>query len=93
MKKVHRIISIPEGMTWKEFAVQYDKFFPISDDAARREKLRYEYYRLTGKIAKDEEPSEPVKRKKNVITQEVHSQNSENNDRGTGTDVPSDHSQ
>lgn len=79
MKQVKRIISIPDGMTWKEFAVKYDKFFPISNESARIEKLKREYTRLTGK--NPDRPVETVKRsKKNVGTQELYSQNPENND-------------
>ena len=46
---MRRIVAIPKNMSWKEFNEKYKRFFPISDDNKRNQKLKAEYERLTGK--------------------------------------------
>lgn len=46
---IRQITSIPEGMTWEDFSIKFEKFFPLSDSAKRIQKLEAEYERLTGK--------------------------------------------
>lgn len=57
MKHTKRIIEVPVGMTWTEFADKFGKFFPISDDTARIDLLKSEFVRLTGRT-----PDEPKKK-------------------------------
>lgn len=75
--KGRRIIAIPDGMTWKEFAKKYDKFFPISSDAIRLEKLKGEYKNITGK---DPEIEKPVKRtRRHEQAKQLHTETSGDN--------------
>lgn len=48
-----RILKVREGITWEEFLSEYGNFFPISYEPKRIEKLKSEYFRLTGKKAED----------------------------------------
>ena len=48
-----RIIKVPEGITWEDFSKQFGKFFQISNERERTEKLKSEFERLTGRKADD----------------------------------------
>ena len=81
-----QITYIDQDMSWDDFQKKFWKFFPISSEPLKLQKLREEYKRLTGK-----DPEYKKQEPKHGKAKRVSKLFEDDNSKETREDITSDH--